>query len=136
VGARRGAGTQARGRGREYTAGMAFIDWESVPVQHLGPGVRIRTPHGERIMLSLVELDAGAIVPPHSHPHEQAGIVLEGVLELTIGAEARPLSRGESYIIPGGVAHGARALGGPCRALDVFSPIREDYARGANEFVR
>jgi quercetin dioxygenase-like cupin family protein len=115
---------------------MAFIDWERTRVQHLAPGVRIRTPHGERIMLSLVEIDEGAIVAPHSHPHEQAGIVLEGTLELTIGGETRALSRGDSYIIPGGVVHGARAAGGPCRVLDIFSPIREDYARGMNEFVR
>ena len=82
---------------------MAFIDWESVPVQHLAPGVRIRTPHGERIMLSLVELDEGAVVARHSHPHEQAGIVLEGVLELTLGGATRALTKGESYIIPGDI---------------------------------
>ena len=115
---------------------MPFIDWERVRVQQLAPGVRIRTPHGERIMLSLVELDEGAIVTAHSHPHEQSGIVLEGILELTIGGETRSLARGEAYIIPGGVIHGARSLAGPCRVLDIFSPIREDYARGANEFVR
>jgi len=115
---------------------MPFIDWNAIPPQTLGPGVRLRTPHGERIMLSLVELDAGAIVPLHSHPHEQAGIVLEGVLELTIAGETRALRPGESYIAPGGVEHSARAAGGPCRVLDIFSPIREDYARGQNAYVK
>ena len=52
---------------------MLFIDWNAVPVLSLAPGVRTRTPHGERIMLSLIEIDEGAAVPPHSHPHEQAG---------------------------------------------------------------
>lgn len=115
---------------------MPFVDWNAVPEQALGPGVRIRAPFGERIMLSLVEIDAGAVVPPHAHPHEQAGVVLEGQLELTVGGETRVLRRGESYIIPGGVEHSARSAGGPCRALDIFSPVREDYARGVNAYVR
>lgn len=115
---------------------MAFIDWSKVPVQTLAPGVRLRTPYGERIMLSLVELDEGAVVPQHSHPHEQAGMVLEGMLELTIDGHARTLKAGEAYIMAGNVAHSARAVGGGCKVLDVFSPIREDYAKGMNEYTR
>jgi quercetin dioxygenase-like cupin family protein len=115
---------------------MSFIDWNNVPVQTLAPGVRLRTPYGERIMLSLVELDEGAVVPPHSHPHEQAGIVLEGMLELTIDGHARTLKAGEAYIAAGNVTHSARSVGGSCKVLDVFSPIREDYAKGSNQFTR
>jgi quercetin dioxygenase-like cupin family protein len=115
---------------------MSFINWSEVPVQTLTPGVRLRTPYGERIMLSLVELDDGAIVPSHSHPHEQAGIVLEGTLELTIDGLVRTLKVGEAYILPGNVTHSARAVGGGCKVLDVFSPIREDYARRTNEYIR
>jgi quercetin dioxygenase-like cupin family protein len=113
-----------------------FIDWNEVPAQSLGPGVRIRTPYGERIMLSLVEIDDGAAVLPHSHPHEQAGLVLEGRLELIIEGQSRTLETGEAYIVPGNVTHSARSVGGPCRVIDVFSPIREDYARGVNQYVR
>ncbi|HEY7441852.1 MAG TPA: cupin domain-containing protein [Vicinamibacterales bacterium] len=115
---------------------MSFIDWNNVPVQALAPGVRVRTPYGERIMLSLVELDAGAVVPSHSHPHEQAGIVLEGTLELTIDGQVRTLEAGEAYIIPGNVTHSARSVGDGCKVLDVFSPIREDYAQGTNQYTR
>jgi quercetin dioxygenase-like cupin family protein len=115
---------------------MPFIDWSDVPVQTLAPGVRLRTPYGERIMLSLVELDEGAVVAPHSHPHEQAGIVLEGMLELTIDGHARTLRAGEAYIAPGNVTHSARAVGSGCKVLDVFSPVREDYAQGMNRYTK
>ena len=115
---------------------MPFIDWSDVPVQTLAPGVRLRTPYGERIMLSLVELDEGAVVAPHSHPHEQAGIVLEGMLELTIDGHVRTLKAGEAYIAPGNVTHSARAVGSRCRVLDVFSPVREDYAKGMNQYTK
>lgn len=113
---------------------MSFVDWSRIPPQPLGSGVRIRTPHGERIMLSLVEFEPEGHVPTHNHPHEQAGVVLDGTLELTIGGETQRLAPGASYIIPGGVTHSARAPDGPCRVLDIFSPIREDYARGHNAF--
>jgi quercetin dioxygenase-like cupin family protein len=115
---------------------MAFIDWATVPTQSLAPGVRIRTPHGERLMLSLLEIDAGAVIPPHAHPHEQAGLVLDGQLELIIDGASRTLSPGEAYIVPGNVTHSARAVGGSCRVIDVFSPIREDYAQGVNQYAR
>jgi quercetin dioxygenase-like cupin family protein len=42
------------------------------------PGCRMRTPHGENLMLSYLEMDEGAIVPMHSHPHEQGGMLIKG----------------------------------------------------------
>ena len=111
---------------------MLFIDWNAVPVLSLAPGVRTRTPHGERIMLSLIEIDEGAAVPPHSHPHEQAGYVLEGTLELTVGGDVRTLGAGDAYIVPGDAPQSARSIGGRCRVLDVVSPVREDYAAAVN----
>jgi quercetin dioxygenase-like cupin family protein len=112
-----------------------FIEWDQVPVLELSPGVRIRTPSGQHLMLSLVEFDAGAVVPAHSHPHEQAGMVLEGRMRFTIGAQSRIVEPGGSYIVPPDVPHSAAAVDGPVRTLDIFSPPREDYVRGDNRFV-
>lgn len=89
--------------------------------------VTTRTFWGEKMLLSLVELPAGAVVPLHSHPHEQAGIVLEGELTFTVGGETRTLYPGDMWMIPGGVEHSAVAGDQPTKALDIFSPVREDY---------
>ena len=35
---------------------MSFIDWDKYPANEVAPGVRIRTPYGENLMLSRVEL--------------------------------------------------------------------------------
>ena len=78
-------------------------------------------------MLSRLELDEGSVVPLHQHPHEQAGMLLEGEMELTIGDETRELRPGDAYVIPGGVMHSATAVGGPVIVLDIFSPPREEY---------
>ena len=91
------------------------------------PGVDIYTAAADKMMLSLVEFQPGAVVEEHSHPHEQVGILIEGELTFTIGGETRTLTAGDMWRIPGGTVH--RAVAGPAavKALDVFSPIREDY---------
>lgn len=91
------------------------------------PGVDIYTCAGQQMMLSLVEFEPHAVVQPHSHPHEQMGMLLEGELTFTIGGETRTLRPGEMWRIPGGVVHSAVAGDKPVKALDVFHPVREDY---------
>jgi quercetin dioxygenase-like cupin family protein len=91
------------------------------------PGVDIHTIAGVHMMLSLVEFAPHAVVQPHSHPHEQMGMLLEGQLTFTIGGQTRTLQPGEIWRIPGGVVHSAVAGDQPVKALDVFHPIREDY---------
>ena len=51
---------------------------DDIKKRELAPGVFLKTMWGEKIMLSHVELEAGSEVPLHSHPHEQAGMVIEG----------------------------------------------------------
>jgi quercetin dioxygenase-like cupin family protein len=104
-----------------------FCDLENREAKEVAPGVCIRTFWGREMLLSMTDLAARAIVPAHSHPHEQAGVMLFGEFELTIGGEARWLKPGDTYIIPGGVEHSARTGDAPARVLDVFSPVREAY---------
>lgn len=114
---------------------MPYYNIQDIPALTPLPGCRLRTPYGENLMLSHVDMDAGAVVPLHQHPHEQGGIVLKGRLELTIGDEVRILEEGEMYLIPPNTLHKAVAVDGPAVALDVFSPVREDYAKMANDYI-
>jgi quercetin dioxygenase-like cupin family protein len=104
-----------------------FCDLENREAKEIVPGVHIRTFWGHEMLLSVADLAANAVVPTHSHPHEQAGVVISGELELSIGGETRWLKPGDTYIAPGGVGHGARTGDAPARVLDIFSPVRKDY---------
>ena len=106
---------------------MTFIDLSEIPSSEPFPGVRIRTPYGQNLMFSYVEMEEGAEVPTHTHFHEQGGILLEGQIRMTIGSETRALKEGALYLIPPNTPHGALAIKGPVKILDVFTPIRDDY---------
>ena len=114
---------------------MPFIDIDDYESVELAPGARARTPYGRHIMMSYLELDEGAVVPVHRHPHEQAGMLLEGRIELTIGDETRLCKPGGMFIIPPDTAHRAVAVDGPALVLDIFSPVREDYAALFNKYI-
>ena len=113
---------------------MPFIKIRDYNSIELVPGVRARTPHGTRIMLSYLEMEAGSFVPMHQHPHEQAGLIIEGRMEFAIGNETHICQPGDMFIVPPDTPHSARPIDGPVKALDVFSPIREDYAARSNKY--
>jgi quercetin dioxygenase-like cupin family protein len=104
-----------------------FWNPESIAPKVLAPGVTAKIASGEKMMLSLVTLAPDAVVPTHSHPHEQMGMMVSGTMEFTIAGETRQLSGNEMYLVPGGVPHAAKAGPGGAVALDAFSPPRGEY---------
>ena len=104
-----------------------FIDPAQVKRMELAPGVMLRPMWGDKVMMSVVEVAPKAVVPNHSHPHEQAGLVLQGEFESTIGGETKGIKQGEAYVIPGGVEHSLVGSDGWSLILDIFSPPREEY---------
>jgi quercetin dioxygenase-like cupin family protein len=99
---------------------------ETVPVREIVPGFHGRFIHGDGMTFAWWQIDVGAAIPEHAHPHEQVVNVLEGALELTVDGVVQTFGPGDVVAIPGGVRHAARGLSA-CRVLDVFAPVREDY---------
>ena len=106
---------------------MPLIEHSTVTPVVMLPGVVRRTmTDGERMMLCEVHMDAGAVVPMHTHPHEQTGYLISGRATMQIGDEKRELSPGDCWLIPGGARHEAIALDASV-FVDIFSPPREEY---------
>lgn len=92
-----------------------------------GPGVRRRIlGHIPQMMTVEVVFEAGAIGPPHSHPHSQSSYVAEGRFEVTIDGSTQVLSRGEVFTVAPNLTHGVTALE-PGRLIDAFAPRRDDF---------
>ena len=78
-------------------------------------------------------LAPNAIVPEHSHPHEQIGAVLNGSVELNIAGEQKIVSAGEAYHIPGDMIHSGQNQDSPAEVIEVFAPAREDLTQARAE---
>ena len=104
-----------------------FVRFDNIRALDLADGVTGRPVFGDGALLNLIECEPGAVVPLHSHPHEQLGIVLRGVQVLVVDGVERPLGPLEGYVLPGGVEHSAHCGAEGATVLDVFQPVREDY---------
>ena len=82
--------------------------------------------YGKQTLLTEVRMEAGAVIPPHKHSHEQTGYLVSGQLEFLVGGEHITANPGDSWNIAGDLEHGATALVDSV-VVEVFSPVREDY---------
>jgi unsaturated pyranuronate lyase len=102
------------------------INISEIPQRLLIKGISGRYVHTENNTFGFVEIEKGAILPEHSHFHEQTTQIIEGKLEMTIGGVTKVLEQGMFTIIPSNVSHSARSLTN-CIVTDTFCPVREDY---------
>lgn len=89
-------------------------------------GFKGRFFHTNSFTIAFWEIEQGAILPVHSHVHEQSTQVIEGKLEMLIDGVTTVLEPGMIANIPSNVIHSGKALTN-CKVTDVFSPTREDY---------
>ncbi len=63
----------------------------------------------------------GGRIGRHFHPGEELAYVAEGRVVLSVeGQPDRMLQAGDSYVVPRGVIHSARAEGGPAKVVAVW----------------
>ena len=105
---------------------MAFVEINGLLPKEVIKGYTARSIHTGTMTFMYWTVEAGAVMPVHSHIHEQAAHVLSGEFELTVDGESRILKPGIVAIIPPNVPHGGKAVTA-CELLDVFYPEREDY---------
>ena len=109
--------------------------WESEPVEELSPAIGRQLVHTGNMTIARITLGAGGHVPRHEHVHEQVANVLEGRLRFVVGDEEQEVSAGESVFIASGVPHEVEALSDAV-VLDVFAPVRDDWVRGDDAYLR
>jgi quercetin dioxygenase-like cupin family protein len=90
-------------------AGAAFAQQTGIkrtPLQ------KVEFPAGYNVVTAIAEVPAGGASGRHSHPGAETGYVMEGELELVIdGKPPMKLKAGDSYQIPEGAIHDAKASG-------------------------
>ncbi|NLV36846.1 MAG: cupin domain-containing protein [Clostridiaceae bacterium] len=82
---------------------------------------------GGSLMMVEVTFKKGGVGEVHSHDaHEQVSYIVKGSFEVTLGAEKKLLTEGDSFYAGINVPHGVVALEDSI-ILDVFTPLREDF---------
>lgn len=93
---------------------------------NLGPGAdRWTLVDGERGAESLsvgdLHLASDATVRTHTHPTEEAMVILEGELDAILGDEVVKVTAGDTVLAPIGVKHGfLNRSGKPARLMAIF----------------
>jgi quercetin dioxygenase-like cupin family protein len=114
---------------------VAVQRWDDVPVESLHEGIGRQAIHTEKMTLARIHLRQGVVVPRHEHENEQVAMVLEGRMRFDVDDEEIDVGPGESIVFGPNVPHRAEALEDSL-VLDVFSPVREDWIRGDDAYLR
>ena len=106
----------------------AFLDLSSIPPLLVADGYLARAVHGDQLTMAVVEVEPGAVLPEHDHVNEQFGMVIEGTMHFRVGEETRTLGPGGIWLIPASTPHTVTAGESGAVVIDVFSPVRADWA--------
>jgi len=102
------------------------MNLSEIEPKEIMPGYHGKLVHGERMSWVFWDVEKGAEVPEHHHAHEQIMHVVEGSFEFTLNGEKGTYGPGDVVIIPSYAPHSGKALT-PCKLMDIFSPVREEY---------
>ena len=85
------------------------------------PLQKLDFPAGFNPVTAIAEIPAGGAAGRHTHPGAETGYVLEGELELLIdGKPPMKIKAGESYQVPEGAVHDAKAGEKPLKVLGIY----------------
>lgn len=93
------------------------------------PGANMLAVPLEKAMLTYFEIAPGARFDTHKHESEQITYVIEGQLVFEIGDRSVCVGPGDIIAIPSNVPHAAFAGNGHVRAVDAWSPVRQEFIK-------
>lgn len=93
------------------------------------PGANMLAVPLEKAMLTYFEIAPGTRVDMHKHESEQITYVIEGRLVFEIGDRSVSVGPGDIVAIPSNVPHAAFAGNEPVRAVDAWSPVRQEFVQ-------
>ncbi len=114
---------------------MQLYEWSTVEREQLNPSFGRQVIHGDSMTVARVYLKKGYTVPEHSHANEQISMMEQGSLRFVLAGEPVVVNAGDVLRIPPNVPHSAEALE-DCVAVDLFSPVREDWRNGDDAYLR
>jgi len=113
----------------------ALYKLSTLKEEAMSPTIGRRMIVGENEMLGYLRIKKGGAVPAHHHLSEQITFIIKGALRFTINGKLIDVREGEFLVIPPNVVHAVVALEDTID-LDSFSPLREDWLSGNDDYLR
>lgn len=102
------------------------MNLEHISEKELFPGLKGKFVHGDQLTWAFWEVEKGAEVPLHQHPHEQIMHVVKGEFSFTLNGATKVYTKGDIVVIPSNIPHAGKAITA-CTLMDVFTPVRTEY---------
>lgn len=91
---------------------------------------------GEQGTIGYFTYKKGAVVPVHQHANEQYSLITKGSVKVQILDKEYIVKAGDGIIIPPNVPHSFTALEDDTIDIDFFSPAREDWIKGKDNYYK
>lgn len=112
-----------------YASEPQLMNWNDLPREVLRRGIERAGFGGENVLCQFAWVSPGAEKRPHAHDFEQLVIVLLGQCLFHVGGVPHRCGPGSLLRVPPLTEHYIEVMGDePVFEIDVFSPVREDYA--------
>jgi len=108
-------------------AKMVIVKYEAAQESKPEPRLTRKVmAYNDKLFLAEHQMVQGWAGRVHSHLHDQIVYVVRGHLKVTRQGKTFDIQAGDSFVVRGGIEHGACALEGSL-VIDIFAPCREDY---------
>lgn len=110
--------------------------WDTVREERINENITRKMIWGENIMVTKWELEPDIVLPVHDHVSEQVTMIQQGKVTLKFpDREDIVLGPGDMLVIPPSVPHGVEVGPEGASAVDLFSPIREDFLAASESYL-
>lgn len=116
-------------------------NWNKLPWQPLREGMeRVVFGSGAQDLMccTINRVENGHEIKPHSHPHSQVALVIEGECDYYVDGTVHRLTPGSWVTVPGGVEHYIHVYDStvPCMQMDIFCEPRKEYNESYADFLK
>lgn len=114
-------------------------NWNDVPWEPIRGGITrtVFAMGAKGLCLTIGEVKEGHVTKPHTHPHEQVAIIIQGTCDYYVDGKPIRCKPGTWMVIPPNVEHYIHVFNTiePVLNLDVFAPDRPEYTKAYTDFL-
>ena len=111
------------------------LSWKTKEVEKLSDSVSRQAVFGEKGTLAQLFIKRGGGAARHSHISEEYSSIVSGAVKYVFDDREVVVNAGEVLVVPSNVPHSLVALEDTVAAY-FFSPGREDWVRGEDQYLR